>query len=87
MKNDRDVSCRAVMKQLYDYLDGELEPQALDAIQAHLASCESCAEGTAFEAHVLSGLKVHLRRVTAPAELRARVDSILKAWQGDGLEG
>lgn len=34
--------CSGVVEHLSDYLDGELEPQMLTEVEAHLEECEDC---------------------------------------------
>lgn len=36
------LSCGDVLARLGDYLDGELSPEALSALQAHVAGCDAC---------------------------------------------
>ena len=37
-----DLSCQQLVEQLTDYLEGELDPQAVGSIEAHLADCPGC---------------------------------------------
>ena len=36
------LDCDSVMRQLWDYLDGELTEDRMEAIRAHLAMCSRC---------------------------------------------
>jgi anti-sigma factor RsiW len=36
------ASCRDVIEQLWDYLDGELPPERMEEIADHLAECARC---------------------------------------------
>ena len=36
------MSCREVIEHLWDYLDGELAPERVEEIAAHLAECARC---------------------------------------------
>ena len=36
------LDCDAVMRQLWDFLDGELNPERIETIEAHVAVCERC---------------------------------------------
>ncbi len=38
------ISCKQALENLLEYLDGHLPPQARQAIEQHLASCECCPE-------------------------------------------
>ena len=42
-------SCRQVMEQLWDYLDGELPPDQVEEFAAHLAECARCYPQYRFE--------------------------------------
>lgn len=50
------VSCRDVMEQLWDYLDGELPPQRVEEFAAHLAECARCYPQYQFEFAFLEAL-------------------------------
>ncbi len=43
------VSCRDVIEQLWDYLDGELPFEEMEAIAAHLGECARCYPQYRFE--------------------------------------
>ncbi|MGQ0766733.1 MAG: zf-HC2 domain-containing protein [Gemmatimonadota bacterium] len=43
------IDCDAVMRQLWDYLDGELTPERMAAIREHLAMCRRCYPQFEFE--------------------------------------
>jgi anti-sigma factor (TIGR02949 family) len=81
MARDLDVSCELVARRLDDYLDRELDDDFLHAIRAHIQVCEACAQSTAFEEHVLSGLKEQLRRVAPPPALVESVRAIVRTEQ------
>ena len=36
------LTCRDVLADLSDYLDGELPPERVARLEAHLAGCDSC---------------------------------------------
>lgn len=45
MKGERIVAglrCGEVLAELSEYLDGQLAPESVEAIQAHLRGCDSC---------------------------------------------
>lgn len=37
------LDCLAVMRQLWDYLDGEVEKPTWEGITTHLSACSGCA--------------------------------------------
>lgn len=36
------MTCKQVIRQLCEYLDGELEPALAQALESHLADCHDC---------------------------------------------
>ncbi len=50
------VSCRDVIEQLWDYLDGELPPERVEEFAAHLAGCARCYPQYRFEFAFLEAL-------------------------------
>lgn len=72
------MNCEHVVRSMMEYLDGELEGSAADALARHLAACPSCAARSRFE----RTLKVRLQesvRVSPPARLRQRVADMLRS--------
>jgi len=43
------MDCTDVVRQLWDYLDGELTDESMDAIRGHLAECRQCYPQFDFE--------------------------------------
>ena len=64
--------CLDVVEHIYEYVDGEVSPQALAAVREHLLSCPPCLE----QHDVQVALKALVKRCcqdTAPASLRVRI--------------
>ena len=78
------LDCEAVMRQMWDYLDGELTPERTAAIHAHVAMCARCTPQVDFERHFLKALDNAKRDIRQPTELRNRV---LLALRAEGLTG
>jgi anti-sigma factor RsiW len=58
------IGCGEVLRQLSDYLDGELSPEEVARVEAHLRGCDRCERfGGAF-----GRLMTVLRRELGPAE-------------------
>lgn len=55
------LNCDDVMRQLWDYLDGELTAERMEAVKAHLAVCHRCFPQYDFERQYLQ-LVAGLRR-------------------------
>lgn len=73
------LDCDAVMRQLWDYLDGELSPEREEAIRAHLAMCQRCYPQYDFERGFLTSLAASRREHSRPQAVKARVLAALRA--------
>jgi anti-sigma factor (TIGR02949 family) len=67
------VDCTAAMRQLWDYLDGELTPERMDAVRAHLDRCAGCIPHADFERAFLEALSGCKSKECAPDALRRRI--------------
>lgn len=76
------LDCDAVMRQLWDYCDGELTPERMEAIRAHLAVCKRCYPQYEFERDFLALLEREKRAHSDPARLRER---LMRALEAEGL--
>jgi anti-sigma factor (TIGR02949 family) len=74
----QSLDCQAAMRQLWDYLDGELSAERMEAMRAHLAVCARCYPHYDFERAFLDAVAVTRRAHAAPGVLRERVMSALK---------
>lgn len=72
------MNCQAARQLIQDSLDGSLPPSDADALQEHLARCESCAQDQMSLQATVSALEA-LPRVTAPPELLSRLSPALDA--------
>ena len=72
------LDCEAVMRQLWEYLDEELTPSRMDAMQEHLALCRPCQSHTDFERAFLTALSEARRATPIPSALRTRVMEALR---------
>jgi anti-sigma factor (TIGR02949 family) len=76
------LDCDAVMRQFWDYLDGELTPERIAAIEAHVAMCERCAPHIAFE----RAFKAALRSArSVPIDTRALGERVRAALRAEGF--
>ncbi len=51
------LRCRDVLADLSDYIDGDLPPARVVAVQAHLAGCDTCAQFGGFIGEIVSALQ------------------------------
>ncbi len=74
-----DIECAGVLKDVWQFLDDELDPANRAAVEAHLDGCSPCLE----EANLDQKLKALLRGKCggdlAPEELRAKVAARLRS--------
>lgn len=73
--------CEETVRRLWDYLDHELEPDEVQAVDAHLAQCTRCPEHFTFERAFLAAVHTARAERGVSAALRDRVRGIL------GLDG
>ncbi len=67
------IDCAGVMEQLYEYIDEELDDDALvEKIRAHLELCQDCFPRYRFEKTFLRFLSEQGRN-SAPHELRHKI--------------
>lgn len=72
------IDCDAVMRQLWDFLDGELPPERLAMIEDHVRLCGRCRPHADFERAFKTALRAAHRNEEASATLGRRVrDSLL----------
>lgn len=67
------LNCDEVAERLYSYLDRELSPEEMAAVQRHLDTCPRCRRWFVFEENILRLVGECARRVRAPEELAARI--------------
>ncbi|HJR62930.1 MAG TPA: zf-HC2 domain-containing protein [Gemmatimonadaceae bacterium] len=73
------LDCDAVMRQLWDYLDGELDEARMTAVREHLVLCGRCYPQFEFEKTFLDTLARARREHSDVAAVRARVLEALGA--------
>jgi anti-sigma factor RsiW len=67
------MTCDEIRPLIGPYLDGELDPAAVQSVESHLAGCDACMRHVA-EMRALSGaIHDELPALAAPDALRARV--------------
>jgi anti-sigma factor (TIGR02949 family) len=75
------LGCDTVMRQLWDFLDGELSEERMAAIRAHVDMCKRCYPQFDFERRFLDKLHSARREHGHVEELRQQV---MKALESDG---
>ena len=72
------VDCGHVIRELWDWLDGQMEPARLAAIREHLAVCRGCASHMSFARGFLEHVKEPPKSNGELDVLRDRVRDALK---------
>lgn len=67
------MDCLDVVRQLWDYLDGELTDDRMEAIRTHLAACRTCYPYYDFERTFLDAVAATRREQPAPNMVRRKV--------------
>lgn len=82
MSNERNEDCEpcatqrlASLDRIYRYLDGELDSEALRALEAHLDGCTDCKGEYAVEALLKELVRRSCKSDQAPAGLRERIQA------------
>ncbi len=73
MTPQKKIDCREAATQLYDYLDGELTPEAEAKVRAHLAHCSGCFSLYGFEDAYLTFLRARTQARSAPEHLKKKI--------------
>jgi anti-sigma factor (TIGR02949 family) len=79
------LDCHDAMRQLFDFLDGELTPPRMDAIREHLAVCRHCHPHAEFERTFLEAVRSLRSQEPMPENLRLAVVARLQV-AGFGTE-
>ena len=73
MSSHEHMDCQEALDRLYEFLDGELTPDAAAAVREHLEACAGCVGLYDFERAYLRFLEARTRAVGAPAHVRHRI--------------
>jgi hypothetical protein len=76
-------TCQETFRRLDDYLDRVLTPHETQLAREHLEICAVCAIEFRFEASILTQLRSKLQRITAPADLAAKISRALAQAEAD----
>lgn len=73
----RGIDCQTAVRQLWDYLDEELDDRRMSEVRQHLESCSHCLPHAEFGTRFLQALsRVRDRHVMPPA-VRSQVMTAL----------
>lgn len=74
-----DLDCEEVIRQLFAYLDGELEHDRLMNIDRHLEKCRDCFTRAEFERKLRAKVAT-AGQTTAPPKLRRRISGLIRRF-------
>jgi len=67
------MDCTDTLSRLDAYLDQELDPPGIMAIDRHLAACAACQQAFAAQSALQSGIRRHATYYNAPERLKERI--------------
>lgn len=79
------LRCRDVLALLPHYLDGDLDPEALAQVRAHLDGCDTCEKFGAEYGALVAQLRRGQRPAVVNDEVRARIVERLERYWGEEL--
>ncbi|MEN8197182.1 MAG: zf-HC2 domain-containing protein [Pseudomonadota bacterium] len=78
----REIDCDEVMRQLFDYLDGEIDETAEHEIHSHIDECRSCFSRVEFEKTLKDKIRAG-KDEALPDSLQDRVKDLMKSFSLD----
>ena len=75
------ISCAEAVRQLWEYLDRELDPADRERVEQHLAFCRTCCGELEF-AEELQDFMARQGQDDLPADVRKRLESLLSDLEG-----
>lgn len=79
MAKPTPIACEEALRQLYAYLDRELDRHAHRAIEQHLRVCRACFSRAEFERRLKERVRA-TRGARVPAELEARLRRVMSTY-------
>lgn len=72
-----EISCSEAAEKVYEYLDGELEPERAREVRCHVEQCRRCYPMYDWEQMFLDFIRESADRAEANPELRRKVEALL----------
>ena len=73
----REIDCQSAVRQLWDYLDSELDDQRMVEVRHHLLSCKKCLPHAEFGRRFIQALSRARERHVMPPAVRNQVMAAL----------
>ena len=78
MTAPRPLTCAEAFRHLDDYVDRELGPEELEAVEEHLARCRDCTDEFDTEQQLLGIIRAKLAQIRLPAGLMEKISARLR---------
>ena len=79
------ISCKEALQRLYEYLDGELEPESADEVRRHVEVCNACYPEVKFTTEFRDAIhRAAQGQPSVPEELRQKVERLLEEVEEAG---
>jgi anti-sigma factor (TIGR02949 family) len=87
MSQSSRLTCEETFRRLNDYLDRSLSAGEVRLVEAHLATCEQCANEYRFEGTLIEEVRKKVGRLQVPDGLKTRIaDKLHDAMQESRTE-
>lgn len=73
-----DMACREVLEKVYEYLDGELDPETQERMHRHVEICQRCYPHFDFERRFLDSIRERGLATGEVEGLRGRLEGLLE---------
>jgi len=78
----REIDCQSAVRQLWDYLDSELDDQRMVEVRHHLLTCKKCLPHAEFGRRFIQALSRARERHVMPPAVR---NQVMAALSQDGF--
>lgn len=78
------TTCEEALRQVQEYLDGELESLSADQVAQHFDLCRRCYPHLNFEKAYREAMRRASAGACAPPELRAKIAALIAAADSEG---
>lgn len=76
---EREIDCEQALKQIFEYIDHELQAADHHAMEHHLHTCKSCFSRVEFEQRLKAKVG-ELRKERASSDLENRIRNLIKTF-------
>ncbi len=73
MKHEHEMNCLDILRNMSDYIDGELDAEFCKEIEAHIRSCPDCKIVVDTLKKTLQLYRISGQEITLPKDVRERL--------------